>query len=148
MTPPPHSENVHHEVELLVALKSGGTNIAVGDALSHVWGYAPCLDMTRRDLQDVAHGVLARTAALIMRRQEHLADLGALGVAGLGGRGEPAAGALDELPRGGGGDVQHARDLLVAHAVQLAHQQRGALRCEGAQHEVTCPAMPEYLTTI
>lgn len=51
---PPHSTNVHHEVELLVALKSGGSNIAVGDALSHVWGYAPCLDMTRRDLQDVA----------------------------------------------------------------------------------------------
>jgi fumarylpyruvate hydrolase len=51
---PPHSTNVHHEVELLVALKSGGTHIPVKDALSHVWGYAPCLDMTRRDLQDVA----------------------------------------------------------------------------------------------
>ena len=51
---PPHSSDVHHEVELVVALKSGGTNIAVADALSHVWGYAVSLDMTRRDLQNEA----------------------------------------------------------------------------------------------
>lgn len=51
---PPHSTDVHHEVELLVALKSGGTGITVDDALDHVWGYAPCLDMTRRDLQGQA----------------------------------------------------------------------------------------------
>lgn len=48
---PPRSRDVHHEVELLVALKSGGTDIAVEQALDHVWGYAICLDMTRRDLQ-------------------------------------------------------------------------------------------------
>lgn len=48
---PPHSTDVHHEVELVVALKSGGTNIALADALNHVWGYAVSLDMTRRDLQ-------------------------------------------------------------------------------------------------
>lgn len=51
---PPHSTNVHHEVELAIALHSGGTDIPVDQALSHVWGYAPCLDMTRRDLQDAA----------------------------------------------------------------------------------------------
>jgi fumarylpyruvate hydrolase len=51
---PPHSSDVHHEAELLVALKSGGTNIPVAEALSHVWGYAPSLDMTRRDLQGEA----------------------------------------------------------------------------------------------
>lgn len=51
---PPHSEDVHHEVELLVALKSGGTNISTADALNHVWGYAVSLDMTRRDLQGEA----------------------------------------------------------------------------------------------
>jgi fumarylpyruvate hydrolase len=51
---PPHSSDVHHEVELVVALKSGGTNIAVADALGHVWGYAVSLDMTRRDLQNDA----------------------------------------------------------------------------------------------
>lgn len=51
---PPHSTDVHHEVELVVALKSGGTNIAIADALNHVWGYAVALDMTRRDLQGEA----------------------------------------------------------------------------------------------
>jgi fumarylpyruvate hydrolase len=48
---PSKSDDVHHEVELLVALKSGGTSIKIKDALDHVWGYAPALDMTRRDLQ-------------------------------------------------------------------------------------------------
>lgn len=51
---PPHSSDVHHEVELLVALKSGGTNIPLDQALSHVYGYGVCLDMTRRDLQGEA----------------------------------------------------------------------------------------------
>ena len=51
---PPHTKDVHHEVELLVALKSGGTNIKLEDALSHVFGYGVCLDMTRRDLQGEA----------------------------------------------------------------------------------------------
>lgn len=51
---PPHSNDVHHEVELIVALKSGGTNIPLDKALDHVWGYAVCLDMTRRDLQGEA----------------------------------------------------------------------------------------------
>ncbi len=51
---PVKSQDVHHEAELLVALHSGGTDIAAQDALDHVWGYAPCLDMTRRDLQGEA----------------------------------------------------------------------------------------------
>lgn len=48
---PPQSDDVHHEVELLVALKSGGSDISISDALSHVYGYGVALDMTRRDLQ-------------------------------------------------------------------------------------------------
>jgi len=48
---PPHSSDVHHEVEMLVALKSGGTNIPLDQALDHVYGYGLALDMTRRDLQ-------------------------------------------------------------------------------------------------
>jgi len=51
---PAKSEDVHFEAELAVALKSGGTNIPVGQALDHVYGYAVALDMTRRDLQGVA----------------------------------------------------------------------------------------------
>ena len=48
---PPKTSDVHHEVEMVVALKSGGTNIAVSEALGHVYGYAVGIDMTRRDLQ-------------------------------------------------------------------------------------------------
>jgi fumarylpyruvate hydrolase len=51
---PPQSEDLHHEMELVVALGSGGANIAEADALRHVWGYAAGLDMTRRDLQGQA----------------------------------------------------------------------------------------------
>jgi fumarylpyruvate hydrolase len=48
---PPGTQDFHHEVELVVALKSGGRDIAEKDALSHVYGLAVGLDMTRRDLQ-------------------------------------------------------------------------------------------------
>ena len=48
---PKMTSDVHHEIELLVALKSGGDDIAVEDALDHVFGYGVSLDMTRRDLQ-------------------------------------------------------------------------------------------------
>jgi fumarylpyruvate hydrolase len=48
---PPHSSDVHHEAEMAIALHSGGSNIPVDQALSHVFGYALALDMTRRDLQ-------------------------------------------------------------------------------------------------
>ena len=48
---PPLSGDVHHEIELVVALARGGRDIAAGSALDHVFGYAVGLDMTRRDLQ-------------------------------------------------------------------------------------------------
>ncbi|MCV2868924.1 fumarylacetoacetate hydrolase family protein [Defluviimonas sp. WL0002] len=51
---PRMTDDVHHEVELVVALKSGGTDIQLDTALDHVWGYAVGLDMTRRDLQGEA----------------------------------------------------------------------------------------------
>jgi fumarylpyruvate hydrolase len=51
---PPQSTQLHHEMELVVALGEGGANIAEADALAHVWGYAAGLDMTRRDLQNAA----------------------------------------------------------------------------------------------
>jgi 2-keto-4-pentenoate hydratase/2-oxohepta-3-ene-1,7-dioic acid hydratase in catechol pathway len=49
---PSLTKNYHHEVELVAALKSGGTNISPETALEHVYGYALGLDMTRRDLQN------------------------------------------------------------------------------------------------
>jgi len=51
---PPRTSDVHHEVELAVALKSGGRDIPPEQALAHVWGYGIALDMTRRDLQGEA----------------------------------------------------------------------------------------------
>ncbi len=51
---PPHSSDVHHEVEMAVALASGGKNIPLGEALNHVFGYGVSIDMTRRDLQGIA----------------------------------------------------------------------------------------------
>lgn len=51
---PPKSKDVHFEIELVVALKSGGANIPVASALDHVFGYGIGLDMTRRDLQGEA----------------------------------------------------------------------------------------------
>jgi fumarylpyruvate hydrolase len=51
---PPGTSNLHHEIELVVALHRGGTNIPVARALDHVYGYAVGLDMTRRDLQTQA----------------------------------------------------------------------------------------------
>ncbi len=51
---PAQTRDLHHEMELVVALQSGGVDIAEADALRHVWGYAAGLDMTRRDLQGEA----------------------------------------------------------------------------------------------
>ncbi|MTI17265.1 FAA hydrolase family protein [Rhodobacteraceae bacterium RKSG542] len=48
---PPKSSDVHHEVELVVALGRGGKDISPEDAPNHIFGYAVGLDMTRRDLQ-------------------------------------------------------------------------------------------------
>ena len=51
---PPQTADFHHEIELVVAIGKDGSAIAREDALSHVYGYAAGLDMTRRDLQAVA----------------------------------------------------------------------------------------------
>lgn len=48
---PSMTERLEHEVELVVAIGSGGTDIHPDDALAHVWGYAVGIDLTRRDLQ-------------------------------------------------------------------------------------------------
>ena len=54
MAYPALSKDVHHELEMVVALGKGGSNIPVDQALDHVWGYGLGLDMTRRDLQGEA----------------------------------------------------------------------------------------------
>ncbi|TWA84240.1 fumarylpyruvate hydrolase [Azospirillum brasilense] len=51
---PPRTTNLHHEIELVVAIGTGGRDIPVERALDHVYGYGVGLDMTRRDLQNAA----------------------------------------------------------------------------------------------
>ncbi len=49
---PSLTKNLHHEIELVVAIGTGGKNISAADAHKHIFGYAVGLDMTRRDLQN------------------------------------------------------------------------------------------------
>lgn len=51
---PPLTENLHHEIELVVAVGRGGFRIPADEALLHVWGYGVGIDLTRRDLQNQA----------------------------------------------------------------------------------------------
>ena len=48
---PPRTKDLHHEIELVVAIGRDGFGIEVEDALAHVYGYAAGIDLTRRDLQ-------------------------------------------------------------------------------------------------
>ncbi len=51
---PSLSENVHFEIELVIAIAKGGVDISTEDALDHVYGYGLGIDMTRRDIQSKA----------------------------------------------------------------------------------------------
>ena len=51
---PPATRDLHHEIELVLALSGGGRNLAAGDALAPIHGYAVGIDLTRRDLQGQA----------------------------------------------------------------------------------------------
>ncbi len=51
---PPETNDLHHEIELVVLIGKGGANIEKANANEHIFGYAVGLDMTRRDLQGVA----------------------------------------------------------------------------------------------
>ena len=51
---PTMTSNLHHEIELVVAMGQGGRDIQAANALAHVYGYALGIDLTRRDLQNEA----------------------------------------------------------------------------------------------
>ena len=51
---PPRTSNLHHEIELVVAIGEAGANIAAANATAHIFGYAVGIDLTRRDLQAAA----------------------------------------------------------------------------------------------
>ncbi len=73
---PSATESLHHEMELVVAIGSGGADIPAGEALGHVWGYAAGIDMTRRDLQNDAKA--ARRPWDMSKGFDHSAPIGAL----------------------------------------------------------------------
>jgi fumarylpyruvate hydrolase len=87
---PVKSSDVHHELEMVVALSSGGVNIPVENALDHVYGYGVGLDMTRRDLQGEAKDL--RRPWEIGKAFERSAPCGALVPAAQ--IGHPAAGLV------------------------------------------------------
>jgi fumarylpyruvate hydrolase len=73
---PPRTGNYHFEIELVVAIKTAGSNITATKASSHIFGYAVGLDMTRRDLQ-----LAARDAGRpwdVGKNFEHSAPMGAI----------------------------------------------------------------------
>lgn len=51
---PPRTANLHHEIELVVAIGTGGKDVSEDAALNYIYGYAVGVDMTRRDLQNAA----------------------------------------------------------------------------------------------
>jgi fumarylpyruvate hydrolase len=87
---PSQTKNLHFEIELVVALKSGGVNIKAADALGHVFGYAVGIDMTRRDLQDVAKKLMRPWE--VAKAFEHSAPCTALVPAEVAGH--PSKGAI------------------------------------------------------
>lgn len=80
---PTMSQDVHHEIELAVALKSGGAEIAAADALNHVYGYGVAIDFTRRDLQ--AEAKAAGRPWEVAKAFEHSAPMSAIQLATLTG---------------------------------------------------------------
>ena len=87
---PPLTADYQHELELCVALASGGRDIPASEALAHVWGYAAGLDMTRRDLQ--AQAKAARRPWEIAKAFDASAPIGPLVPVSMFGR--PDAGGL------------------------------------------------------
>ena len=73
---PSLTKDMHHEVELVVALKSGGRNIPVAKANDCIYGYAVGIDLTRRDLQIASRDV--KRPWEVGKAFDHSAPCGAL----------------------------------------------------------------------
>ena len=96
---PSLTQNFHHEIELVVAIGTGGRNIKAADAEKHIFGYAVGLDMTRRDLQNDMKK--QGRPWCIGKAFDHSAPIGPI------------------TPKAKAGDVNHAEiDLLVNGTVR------------------------------
>lgn len=126
---PPGTANYHHEMELVVGIGKAGFQIAEGRSLSHVFGYACGLDMTRRDLQREA-----REKQLpwdLAKDFENAAVLSEM--APVSGIGHPNKGKIELKVNG---DIRQSSDLslmihkvpaIVAHLSRFYHLQPGDL---------------------
>ena len=94
---PSVTANLHHEVELVVAIGTGGTDIDAAHALDHVYGYAVGIDLTRRDMQDAAKA--ARRPWDLSKGFDASAPMGMIAPASTAGH--PAAGAITLTVDGG-----------------------------------------------
>jgi Fumarylacetoacetate (FAA) hydrolase family len=124
---PPLTKDLHHEVELIVAMKSGGLNIPADKALEHIYGYAVGIDLTRRDLQLAARKKERPWEVGLEDRPPHQGqDLA------LGQRHRTAEGRSDRT------DLERAGDHLAIVATGRArrrryHHDRDAGRRRGAR---------------
>lgn len=135
---PPGTANYHHEMELVVGIGKAGFQIPKGQSLSHVFGYACGLDMTRRDLQKQA-----REKQLpwdLAKDFENAAVLSELAPAS--GIGHPSKGKIELKVNG---DVKQSSDLsmlihpvpaIIAHLSRFYHLQPGDLIFTGTPEGV------------
>lgn len=130
---PAMTSDVHHEIEMVVAIGKGGARIKVGDALQHVFGYALGLDMTRRDLQSEAKKTGRPWE--IGKAFEHSAPMTAIVPASK--IGHPAAGAISLKVNG---EIRQKGDLsqliwnvpeIIAHLSAIFELQPGDLIMTG-----------------
>lgn len=84
------TKNLHHEMELVVAIGAGGTAIETSEALNHIFGYAAGVDLTRRDLQDEAKSL--RRPWDMSKGFDHSAPIGIIAPASR--IGHPASGRI------------------------------------------------------
>ena len=134
---PSMTGELHHEMELVVAIGTGGGDIAEADALAHVWGYAAGLDMTRRDMQ--AEAKKAGRPWDMAKGFDHSAPIGALvPAAGV----NPGAGAIELRVNG---KVRQASDLskliwsvpeVIAYLSRLVRLEPGDLIYTGTPEGV------------
>jgi fumarylpyruvate hydrolase len=135
---PPGTKNCHHEMELVVAIGTGGFRIPEAQALEHVYGYACGLDMTRRDLQSAAKD--KQRPWDIGKNFEHSAVLGEIAAAA--DIGHPSTGAIELRVNGQTkqssdiSDLIHGVAAVIAHLSQYYHLQPGDLIYTGTPEGV------------
>ena len=124
---PPLTEDYHHEIELVVLLKSGGRDIGVTHALDHVLGYAVGLDMTRRDRQQAMKD--GRRPWEIGKSFDASAPIGLAVPAAA--TGHPLKGAISLAVDGAVRQRADLADMIWGVAEQIAELSRGSALAAG-----------------